>query len=64
LGIVLKKKIGCSVKRNYEKRVIREFFRLNKSILDENYDLIFLLKKPNSQFYAKQTDFIEIIKNI
>jgi len=42
LGITASKKIGKSVKRNRVKRLIREFFRLNKYHFPQGYDLVII----------------------
>ena len=42
LGITASKKIGNSVKRNRVKRLIREFFRLNKHHFPQGYDIVII----------------------
>lgn len=45
LGLVVGRKVGGAVSRNRIKRLIREFFRLNKEKIPESSDLIVLAKK-------------------
>ncbi len=40
LGITVRKRIGSAVQRNHLKRLIREFFRLNKRALPNSSDLV------------------------
>jgi ribonuclease P protein component len=42
LGITAGKRVGNSVKRNRIKRLIREFFRLNKQQLPKGYDIMII----------------------
>jgi len=48
LGITVTKKIGKSIKRNRIKRLIREFFRLNKARLPKGYDISIVAKSDVS----------------
>ena len=48
LGITASKKTGNAVKRNRTKRLIREFFRLNKSFLPHGYDIVVVAKRGAS----------------
>ena len=45
LGITVGKKIGNAVKRNKVKRLVREFFRQNKKIFPNDYDIVFVANK-------------------
>jgi len=45
LGIVVSKKVGKAVERNRIKRLLREFFRLNKSQFPDSLDLLFVAKR-------------------
>jgi ribonuclease P protein component len=45
LGITVTKKTGNAVKRNKIKRLIREFFRLNKNLFPDKHDVVIMAKR-------------------
>jgi ribonuclease P protein component len=64
LGIVIRKQVGNSVKRNYEKRILREFFRFNKNNLTGIVDLIITVNDTNGTFTEKKASFERILSKI
>lgn len=45
IGITVTKKVGSSVVRNRIKRVVREFFRLNKALIETGIDIVVIAKR-------------------
>ena len=64
MGIVVSKRIGNAVIRNYEKRTIREIFRKLIPTFKVNFDLIVILKKNNIDFFEKEKFLIEAVRQI
>jgi len=54
LGISVSKKVGTSVKRNRVKRLIKEFFRLNKKNLPCSHDVLIVAKEGSSNLTYQQ----------
>jgi ribonuclease P protein component len=63
IGVSVSKKVGKAHKRNYEKRLIRDFFRKKKYLL-ENYDIIFIKNKNEGTFREKEKDFDKLTHNL
>jgi ribonuclease P protein component len=63
LGITVSKKIGKAVKRNRIKRLLREFFRLNKKIFPKGFDVVFVANKGAQSliYWEIQEELSEII---
>jgi len=65
LGIIVKKRYGNAVFRNYEKRIIREFFRLNKNqSFRSYYDFIIILNYRYGSYSEKCNDYLNLINQI
>jgi ribonuclease P protein component len=55
-AISVNRKIGNSVQRNYIKRKMKEWFRLNRFLLDDSYDLWVSVKKKFARDDAAQAE--------
>ena len=54
IGITVTKKVGPAVKRNRIKRMVREYFRLNRHNLTGNWDINLIAKRQRVDFSTEQ----------
>lgn len=54
LGIAISRKLAGAVRRNYEKRVIRETFRTSNSLLQKIDLIVFPIRLSDADFQKKQ----------
>ena len=54
LGITVTRKVGKAVKRNRIKRLIREYFRLNRHLLPGYWDINVIAKKEVADLSAQK----------
>ena len=55
-AISVNRKIGNSVQRNFIKRKMKEWFRLNRFLLEDSYDLWISIKKRFDRSSAAQAE--------
>jgi ribonuclease P protein component len=65
-GIAIGKKYGKSVKRNHIKRLIRESFKLYENKLNNNYNILFMVKNEadsqNINFHVINDEIFNLLK--
>ena len=61
-GIIVSKRVsGNSVQRNYQKRILREFFRSIRSQLLFHVDIVVIVKKNSIKFESLNSEFLFLI---
>ena len=53
------KKVGTAVQRNRIKRVVREVFRLNRSLFPASHDVVFIAKRG-----ADRIDYASLLSEV
>jgi ribonuclease P protein component len=54
LGVTVSRRVGNAVKRNRIKRMIREYFRLNRVFLSQNMDYSVIAKRGAAQLSSSE----------
>jgi ribonuclease P protein component len=68
LGITITRKVGKAAQRNRIKRLVREYFRLNRQQLNQNWDINIVAKQKatdlsSEKVYSFLQDLFEKISN-
>ena len=56
LGITVTRKVGKAAQRNRVKRLVREYFRLNRQHLNQNWDINIVAKKKAADLSSEKVD--------
>jgi ribonuclease P protein component len=56
LGITITRKVGKAAQRNRIKRLVREYFRLNRQHLNQNWDINIVAKKKAADLSSEKVD--------
>ena len=64
VGFAVSKKIKKTVTRNRQKRLLKEIYRLNKSMVSEHNHLVMLSKGTTDNFFLLQQDILKLLNKI
>jgi len=64
IGFAISKKVQKSVKRNRQKRLLREIYRLNKHLFPENKYFILFSRGTSDNFLELQREILTLLHNI
>ena len=56
LGITVTRKVGNAAQRNRIKRLVREYFRLNRQHLNKNWDINIVAKEKAADLSSEKVD--------
>ena len=59
--ITVRRGFRTAVRRNRQKRILRDIYRNNKSIMKQGFDLGFVLIQEESSFQALQAGFFKLL---
>lgn len=66
LGISVSRKVGSAVIRNRIKRLLREAFRHNETVIQQGYDIVLIARQPikGKSFQEVEKAFIDILLRV
>ncbi|MFZ3072687.1 MAG: ribonuclease P protein component [Thermodesulfobacteriota bacterium] len=65
LGLIAGRHAGCAARRNRLKRLLREFFRLNKEVFPLSVDIVISVRKENAsvkRYKDVEAEFLAVFK--
>jgi len=62
-AISIKKRVGNAVARNYEKRLCRKVFRMEKKNLNKGFDVLIIIKEKTDNYYSSYNSLKNLLIN-